>query len=84
MSQYPADQDNDSGAVTEEQRASWIPTAYRLAGESGDVLAMSWYVFYPSPYDTPAWALVVNPNGSTDPTTHWLETPSFKAFARVP
>jgi hypothetical protein len=84
VSQYPADQDNDSGAVTEEQRASWIPTAYRLAGESGDVLAMSWYVFYPSPYDTPAWALVVNPNGSTDPTTHWLETPSFKAFARVP
>jgi hypothetical protein len=81
---YPAGQDNGSGTVSEAQRASWIPDAYRIAARTGDVIAMSVYTFYPSPYDSPAWALVRNPDGSTDATTKWAETPSFKAFASVP
>jgi polysaccharide biosynthesis protein PslG len=84
VSSYSADQYPGSGAVTEAQRAAWLPQAYRLAGRTGQVVAMSWYIFYPDQFDTPAWALVTNPNGTTAATTQWQITPSFRAFASVP
>ncbi len=84
VSSYPATQYPGSGAVTEAQRAAWLPQAYRLAGRTGEVVSMSWYCFYSDQYDDPAWALVTNPNGSVAPTTTWTQTPSFQAFAKVP
>lgn len=81
---FPLWQDNGITPIPEGERASWLTSAYQTATGTGDVLGMSWYTFYPTPFDGPAWALVHNPNGSTAPTTHWIQTPSFKAYADVP
>ena len=70
--------------ISEAQRAAWLPQAFQDAAQTNEVIGMSWYTFYPTPYDLPAWALVRNADGSINGTTHWVTTPSFQAFARVP
>lgn len=77
-------QDNGFTPVSENTRASWLPLAYQVAGKTGLVIALNWYTFYPTPYDPPSWALVHNPDGTEDPSTTWVETPSFHALAAVP
>jgi hypothetical protein len=81
---FPEAQDNGFMAIPEAERASWLSDAYGVAAGTGDVLGMSWYTFYPTAFDGPAWALVRNPDGSTNPTTQWQQTPSFQAYANVP
>lgn len=77
---YPAVDTVGFTQVPESTRAAWVGLAYRLAARTPYVVAISWYTLYAES----TWALLRNPDGSTNPTTSWIETPSFAALAAVP
>lgn len=62
-------------AVDDATRAKYLTSAYDIARSYGYIDGLSWYYFYPTPWDPPQWTLL---------TTQGTSTATFDAFKAVP